>query len=70
MKEIGTATGINDPFAKQNGWNDLEERQQVLNCLPSKVFESEEVNNQGDKLVYVYNLRDTMLPAYLVLEKL
>lgn len=68
MKLIGIATGINDPYAKIDGWNDLKERQEVLNCLPSKVFESDEVNNQGERQVYVENLGDTMLPAYLIIE--
>lgn len=69
-KLIGVATSINDPYASSDGWIDPEDRREVLNSLPSKVFESEEVNNQEEALVYVESLSGTVYPAYLVIESI
>ena len=69
-KLIGVATRINDPVAWNDGWVDSDERQEVLESLPSKVFESEEVNDREEALVYVENLKGTVYPLYLVIEKI
>ncbi len=65
-KPIGTATGLSE-YAKK--YLPLEEMEELLEALPSKVFDCDERNSMNEPLLRLETDNSTVHEIMLVIEK-